>query len=69
MLVIKPSLNREVKPPVGLALCTQDDTFASDFLNLETKLNSFKNVLTLSNTNLKETMSFSKVADQHQDLT
>lgn len=69
MLVIKPSLDREVKQPIGLASCTQDDAFESYFLNLETKLNSFKNVLTLPNTNPKETMSFSKVADQHQDLT
>lgn len=56
-------------PPVGLTSNTQGDSFESDFLNSETKLNSFKNVLTLSNTNLKAIMPFAKVADQHQDLT
>lgn len=49
-------------PPIGLAWKTQGDTFESDF-NLETKLDSFESVLTLSNTNVKEIMPFSQVAD------
>jgi hypothetical protein len=49
----------EIRLQEGLATSTQSDMFKSGFLNLETNANS--------NTNLKELMTFSKVADQHRD--